>query len=111
LAYAEEFGHEKQEALVEELFVQYLSQEQWLSREILAAAALKVGIPDATAFLDDETAGLDLVHEHLQQVKDLEIQSVPSFIIGGTIVKGSQTQDEYERLIMAALDSAQRTTE
>jgi predicted DsbA family dithiol-disulfide isomerase len=116
IAYAEDFGHEKQEALVEELFSLYLTQEQWLSKDVLVEAAQKVGIPGAKGFLEDENAGLGKVYEHLEEAKELEIASgeaftVPSFIIGGAIVKGSQTQEEYEELILAALDSTGSKTE
>ena len=101
LAYAEQFGHEKQEALVEELFLLYLTQEKWLSKEVLAAAAQKVGIPNAEDFLQDESAGLSTVKEHLEKAKELEIKSVPSVIIGSSVLSGSQTPEKYEELITA----------
>ena len=66
IAYAEDFGTEKQNALVEELFDLYFSKETWLTKEALAQAAEKVGIPDAATYLADEKNGRDKVENQLQ---------------------------------------------
>jgi predicted DsbA family dithiol-disulfide isomerase len=79
---AERFGADKQNELVEELFMNYFVEEKYLGdRAVLLAAAQKVGIDGAEAYLADESNGLAEVDKQLSLSKERQVSGVPFFII------------------------------
>ncbi|GIL73974.1 hypothetical protein Vretifemale_3965, partial [Volvox reticuliferus] len=98
IAWAEKFGAEKQNALVEELFQNYFCQEKHISdRGVLLAAAVKVGLPvdEAAAVLDDPRAHLQEVQQQLDRARG--IGGVPFFIINNSYkLSGAQPPELFE---------------
>lgn len=93
ITWAGHFGADKQNALVAELFNSYFSQEQLISdREVLVAAADKAGLPGAREFLENESAGLQEVKEHLMAgARGHNVTGVPYFIINDRVeLSGAQ---------------------
>lgn len=84
LAWAETFGLDKQDALVEELFMNYFSQEKFLGdREVLVAAAAKAGLEGAKAreLLADESSFKLEVQQQLTLPSKLRVSGVPFFVV------------------------------
>mmetsp|Transcript_16557 Transcript_16557/g.50127 ORF Transcript_16557/g.50127 Transcript_16557/m.50127 type:complete len:163 (+) Transcript_16557:1712-2200(+) len=96
IAYAETFGSEKQNALVEELMLNYFGQEKYINDPaVLLAAAEKVGLPDARAVVQDDTKYRDTVIEQYHTYAR-GVSGVPHFIISdgaGKSVELSGAQD------------------
>ena len=85
------------QALVEELFECYFTQEKWLTKEVCAAAAEKVGIPNAAEFLADDSAGVDKVKEQLKMAQ--RVSGVPHFIVQQEqAVSGGQPPEVFEEI-------------
>ncbi|KAK2633029.1 hypothetical protein EUGRSUZ_L00721, partial [Eucalyptus grandis] len=72
---------EKQQKLVEELFIGYFTQGRYIGdREFLVEAAAKAGVDGAAEFLDNPNNGLQEVNEELEQYSS-NISGVPHFVV------------------------------
>mmetsp|Transcript_19096 Transcript_19096/g.24769 ORF Transcript_19096/g.24769 Transcript_19096/m.24769 type:complete len:115 (-) Transcript_19096:225-569(-) len=100
IAYAETFGTEKQNLLVEELFKNYFGQEKFLNdKEVLIAAAEKVGITGAVEIINDPKAYESTVIEQYNTYAK-GVRGVPFFILeapsGKTVtLSGAQPVDAF----------------
>mmetsp|Transcript_34856 Transcript_34856/g.69256 ORF Transcript_34856/g.69256 Transcript_34856/m.69256 type:complete len:153 (-) Transcript_34856:333-791(-) len=87
-------GEALQDKLVEELFMNYFSEEKFLGdKEVLLAAATKVGVPGAEAVINDKAACLDEVKKDLQTYTK-GISGVPHFIVDGQYGMGGAQPPE-----------------
>lgn len=87
---------EKQNALVEELFKNYFSEEKYIGdRDVLLAAAKKVGVEGAEEWLADPKAGLAEVSHHLERIARMDVHGVPFFQIGKVGVSGAQPKEVF----------------
>ncbi|XP_077215404.1 uncharacterized protein LOC143849967 [Tasmannia lanceolata] len=83
ITFAGKQGFEKQNALVEELFLNYFSQGKYIGdREVLLEAARKVGVDGASEFLEDPNNGLKEVTDEIEKHSAV-IRGVPYFVING----------------------------
>ncbi|KAI5070916.1 hypothetical protein GOP47_0013167 [Adiantum capillus-veneris] len=83
IALAGRQGYDKQNALVEELFCNYFTQEKYIGdRQVLLEAAAKVQIDGAEAWLNDSNAGIDEIQHDLEQYAK-GVSGVPYFLISG----------------------------
>ncbi|RWW32857.1 hypothetical protein GW17_00002440 [Ensete ventricosum] len=83
ITYASTQGYDKQNALVEELFLNYFCQGKYIGdRQVLLDAAQKVGIGGAAELLEDPRKGIEEVQEELEKYS-LGINGVPHFVING----------------------------
>lgn len=83
LAWAAGQGLDKQNALAEQLFSAYFTQEKFINdRQVLLEAAQKAGLEGAAEYLDDEQAGMQEVEAELSQYA-AGVTGVPHFIIDG----------------------------
>nr|XP_008341809.2 uncharacterized protein LOC103404656 [Malus domestica]XP_008341810.2 uncharacterized protein LOC103404656 [Malus domestica] len=74
-------GHDKQHALVAELFLGYFTQAKYIGdREFLLESAQKVGVEGAAEFLEDPNNGLNEVNEELEKYTR-NINGVPHFCL------------------------------
>ncbi|EFJ49696.1 hypothetical protein VOLCADRAFT_80613 [Volvox carteri f. nagariensis] len=100
IAWSEQFGADKQNALVEELFQNYFCQEKHISdRGVLLAAAVQVGLPadGAAAVLDDPQAHLQEVQQQLARGRG--VGGVPFFIINKSYkLSGAQPPEHFEEV-------------
>ena len=96
IALAGRQGLDKQDALVEELFVNFFTQEKYIGdKDVLLAAAEKVGIQGAKEFLDDPQAGLEEVLQE-ERKHHRVINGVPHFIIDGRYqISGAQSPESF----------------
>lgn len=99
-------GCEKQNALVEELFVNYHCQGKHLGdRQVLVNAARKSGIEGAEELLEDTSKGVDEVKEELSKYSS-GISGVPHFVINGKYqLSGGQPSNIFMRTFEAAAKS------
>mmetsp|Transcript_27522 Transcript_27522/g.88300 ORF Transcript_27522/g.88300 Transcript_27522/m.88300 type:complete len:138 (+) Transcript_27522:227-640(+) len=104
IAVAEQLG--KQDDMVEELFKNYFLEAKHLNdRDVLLAAALKVGIPDAEAVVDTPTTGLSEVKEQLMRGRG--VTGVPHFIVDKKFrIGGAQESDTFEELFNEIIEKA-----
>ncbi|KAL5683180.1 hypothetical protein ACJX0J_009565, partial [Zea mays] len=73
-------GYDKQNALVEELFLNYHCQGKYIGdKQVLLDAARKVGIEGAEELLEDPTKGVHEVQEELKKYSS-DISGVPHFV-------------------------------
>ncbi|KAG0555630.1 hypothetical protein KC19_12G183300 [Ceratodon purpureus] len=98
----------KQNALVEELFLNFFTQEKYIGdREVLVAAADKVGVDGARAFLEDPQAGLKEVLTSERQFHR-GVSGVPHFVIDGRYqISGAQPPEAFLKAFDAAAESQQ----
>lgn len=83
IALAGHQGCDKQNALVEELFVNYFTQEKYIGdRQVLLEAAAKAQVDGAEAWLNDLNAGIDEIQQDLKQYGK-GVTGVPYFVING----------------------------
>lgn len=102
LELAAQQGLVKQNALVEELFQNYFTQEKYIGdRDILLAAAEKVGISGAREFLDDPNAGRQEVLEGLREYAK-GVTGVPFFRIGKETIAGAQPAEAFVKAFQKA---------
>lgn len=89
-------GLEKQNAVVEELFLNFFTQEKYIGdREILVAAAEKVGVEGAREFLEDPQAGLKEVLTEERKFRR-GVSGVPHFVIDGWYqISGAQLPEAF----------------
>ncbi|KAK9150637.1 hypothetical protein Syun_008946 [Stephania yunnanensis] len=106
ITWAAHNGLDKQNALVEELFIGYFTQGKYIGdRKFLAEAAAKVGLEGAEEFLEDPNKGVAEVHEEL--AKYSTINGVPHFVIDGEIkISGGQPPEVFLRAFQAAANNA-----
>lgn len=97
-AYALKVGGEKlQNALMEELFMNYFSQEKFLGDpQVLQAAADKCQVPDAVTVLSDPSVCMDEVRKDLATYAR-GVSGVPHFIINEQHhLSGAQPPEAFE---------------
>ncbi|KAK1273074.1 hypothetical protein QJS04_geneDACA023317 [Acorus gramineus] len=96
-------GLEKQNALVEELFVNYFTQGKYIGdRQVLLEAANKAAVEGAAEFLEDPKNGLDEVNEELTK-HATHVNGVPHFVINGKHqLNGAQAPEVFMRAFQAA---------
>mmetsp|Transcript_20950 Transcript_20950/g.67483 ORF Transcript_20950/g.67483 Transcript_20950/m.67483 type:complete len:158 (+) Transcript_20950:237-710(+) len=95
IAYAETFGCDKQNALVEELFQNYFDENKYLNDDaVLLAAADKVGVTGADAIVKDPQAYRDTVIDQYRTYAR-GISGVPHFLIGDMELSGAQEPDVF----------------
>lgn len=93
---------QKQNALAEELFLDYFTREKYIGdREVLAAAAERVGLPGAREFLEDTTAGTKEVKEEMSRF-GRGVSGVPYFRIAGQKLSGAQPPEVFVEALMSA---------
>lgn len=100
IAWAEKFGPVSQNALVEQLFLSYFTQEKFIGdRGVLLEAATKAGLPadQAAALLDDPQAMAAEVKAGL--VRGRGVGGVPFFTVDKTYkMSGAQPPELFEEL-------------
>ncbi|KAM0958464.1 hypothetical protein FF1_023734 [Malus domestica] len=97
-------GHDKQHALVAELFLGYFTQAKYIGdREFLLESAQKVGVEGAAEFLEDPNNGLNEVNEELEKYTR-NINGVPHFLFnnGKLALSGGQPPEVFLRAFEAA---------
>lgn len=101
ITWSEQFGRDKQNALVEELFRNYFSEEKYIGdHAVLLAAADKAGLPHgaAQALLADPSACLPEV-QALLQGRARGVNGVPFFVIQNKYkLSGAQPAEQFEDL-------------
>ncbi|XP_042464113.1 uncharacterized protein YwbO-like isoform X1 [Zingiber officinale] len=102
-------GYDKQNALVEELFLNYFCQGKYIGdRKVLLDAAQKVGIEGASELLHDPTKGIEEVNEELEKYSS-RINGVPHFVINEKYkISGGQPPEVFLRAFQAAADDDSR---
>ena len=92
-------GEALQDALMEELFLNYFSQEKFLGdAAVLQAAADKVNVPGAAEVLADPTAMLAEVQAELHSYAR-GVRGVPHFIIDGEFhLSGAQPTEAFQEI-------------
>lgn len=105
IAWAGSMGPDKQDAVVEELFLNYFGEEKFLNDPaVLIAAAVKAGIPeaDARAFVTNESAYAAETQAELNHGASLRVSGVPFFEItnGGKTetLSGAQPEQAFEQI-------------
>jgi predicted DsbA family dithiol-disulfide isomerase len=103
IAFASQQGLEKQNALVEELFLNYFTQQKYIGdRKVLLEAAEKVGITGAKEWLDDPNNGLKEINEELQTYAR-SVTGVPHFLINGQYkLHGAQQSETFLKAFQVA---------
>mmetsp|Transcript_5111 Transcript_5111/g.11270 ORF Transcript_5111/g.11270 Transcript_5111/m.11270 type:complete len:193 (-) Transcript_5111:437-1015(-) len=92
-------GVEMQNKLMEEMFMNYFSQEQFLGDPaVLKAAAAKVGLEGADAIIDDPSALLEEVENELS-THARGISGVPHFYVDNKYsISGAQPTEVFQDL-------------
>ncbi|KAM7506880.1 hypothetical protein LguiA_017333 [Lonicera macranthoides] len=101
-------GLDKQNDLVEELFLGYFTQAKYVGdREFLVESARKVGVEGAAEFLEDPNNGLKEVNDELEKYS-ARISGVPNFTINGKHqLSGGQPPEVFLKAFeVAASDTA-----
>lgn len=103
IAFAGQQGLEKQDALVEELFLNYFTQQTYIGdRKVLLEAAEKVGITGAKEWLDDPNNGQKEIDEELQKYAR-SVTGVPHFLINEQYkLHGAQQSETFLRAFQVA---------
>ncbi|KAH7439684.1 hypothetical protein KP509_04G072200 [Ceratopteris richardii] len=96
IALAGQQGSEKQNMLVEELFLNYFTQEKYIGdRQILLEAGRKAQVEGAEAWLNDPNAGMEEIRQDLKQYGK-GVTGVPDFLINGKQrLSGAQPPDSF----------------
>ena len=89
-------GLDKQNAVVEELFVNFFTQEKYIGdKNVLLAAAEKAGVSGAKEFLEDAQAGLKEVLQE-ERKHHRGVSGVPHFIVDGRYqISGAQPPESF----------------
>mmetsp|Transcript_15320 Transcript_15320/g.20552 ORF Transcript_15320/g.20552 Transcript_15320/m.20552 type:complete len:140 (-) Transcript_15320:352-771(-) len=92
-------GEAMQDALMEELFLNYFSEEKFLGdKNVLLAAAEKAQVPRAQAVLDDPNQLMTEVKEELSQFAR-GVSGVPFFIVDGKYkLSGAQPPETFSEI-------------
>lgn len=103
ITFAAHQGYVKQNALVDELFLNYFCQGKYIAdRQVLLDAARKVGIEGAETLLEDPNKGLKEVNEELEKYSS-RLSGVPHFVINGKYeLSGGQPPEVFLRAFQAA---------
>ncbi|KAG9439177.1 hypothetical protein H6P81_019342 [Aristolochia fimbriata] len=95
-------GRDKQNALVEEILVNYNVRGKYIGdRQMLIEAAEKAGVVGAAEMFEDENRGVKEVYEDIQKYST-NISGVPHFVINGIEVHGAQPPEVFLRAFQAA---------
>ncbi|CAL9772228.1 unnamed protein product [Musa acuminata subsp. burmannicoides] len=107
ITYASTQGYDKQNALVEELFLNYFCQGKYIGdRQVLLDAAQKVGIGGAAELLEDPTKGIAEVQEEFEKYSS-GINGVPHYVINGKHkLSGGQPPEVFLKAFEAAANDA-----
>ncbi|CAD5187048.1 unnamed protein product [Musa acuminata subsp. malaccensis] len=107
ITYASTQGYDKQNALVEELFLNYFCQGKYIGdRQVLLDAAQKVGIGGAAELLEDPTKGIEEVQEEFEKYSS-GINGVPHYVINGKYkLSGGQPPEVILKAFEAAANDA-----
>ncbi|CAL9060319.1 unnamed protein product [Musa banksii] len=107
ITYASTQGYDKQNALVEELFLNYFCQGKYIGdRQVLLDAAQKVGIGGAAELLEDPTKGIEEVQEEFEKYSS-GINGVPHYVINGKYkLSGGQPPEVFLKAFEAAANDA-----
>ncbi|WOL07672.1 hypothetical protein Cni_G16419 [Canna indica] len=102
ITYAASQGYDKQNALVDELHLNYFCQGKYIGdRQVLLDAARKVGIEGAEELLSDPRRGIDEVNEEFEKYSS-RINGVPHFLIDGKFkISGGQPPEVFLRAFQA----------
>ncbi|KAJ1635086.1 thioredoxin-like protein, partial [Pavlovales sp. CCMP2436] len=111
LAHAEKAGGaEMQDKLMDVLFLDYFERARHVADpEVLLAAALAMGVPDAQSVLSDPEW---MKEETISQMQHFGrgVRGVSYFIInGGTRLGGAQPTETWEEIIEQELEKAERS--
>ena len=104
-------GADLQNRLMEELFLNYFTQEKYLGdREVLLAASAKLNLADAEQVVDDPTMYQQEVQQELAAFAR-NVRGVPHFIIsppeGAQIqLSGAQPTETFEEILTEIADQA-----
>eukprot|EP00619_Florenciella_sp_RCC1007_P001528 CAMPEP_0205908314 /NCGR_PEP_ID=MMETSP1325-20131115/3131_1 /ASSEMBLY_ACC=CAM_ASM_000708 /TAXON_ID=236786 /ORGANISM="Florenciella sp., Strain RCC1007" /LENGTH=183 /DNA_ID=CAMNT_0053274499 /DNA_START=117 /DNA_END=668 /DNA_ORIENTATION=- len=91
-------GAQMQNQLMEELFMNYFSEEKFLGDpSVLKAAAAKVGLDGADAVVDDKNALKEEVETELQ-THARGIHGVPHFFVNEYQISGAQPTEVFQQL-------------
>lgn len=81
ITFAGHQGLDKQNALVEELFLNYFTEGKYIGdRQVLVEAARKVGVERAAEFLEDPNNGVKEVNEDFEKYSAV-IRGVPYYVV------------------------------
>lgn len=107
ITFAAHQGYDKQNALVNELFLNYLCQGKYLGdRQVLLDAAKKIGIEGAEELLEDPSKGLKEVMEEFEKYSS-RISGVPHFVINGKHeLSGGQHPEAFKQAFQAAANES-----
>ncbi|THU61903.1 hypothetical protein C4D60_Mb07t28150 [Musa balbisiana] len=107
ITYASTQGYDKQNALVEELFLNYFCQGKYIGdRQVLLDAAQKVGIGGAAELLEDPRKGIEEVQEEFEKYSS-GINGVPHYVINGKYkLSGGQPPEVFLKAFEAAANDA-----
>ncbi|CAL9210315.1 unnamed protein product [Musa hybrid cultivar] len=107
ITYASTQGYDKQNALVEELFLNYFCQGKYIGdRQVLLDAAQKVGVGGAAELLEDPTKGIEEVQEEFDKYSS-GINGVPHYVINGKYkLSGGQPPEVFLKAFEAAANDA-----
>ncbi|XP_020269734.1 uncharacterized protein LOC109844958 [Asparagus officinalis] len=102
ITFAAKQGYDKQNALVDELFLNYFCQGKYIGdRQVLLDAAEKAGVEGAAEFLEDPNRGLKEVNEEFEKYSS-RISGVPYFVINGKHgLSGGQPPEVFLRAFQA----------
>ncbi|KAJ4965630.1 hypothetical protein NE237_017479 [Protea cynaroides] len=105
ITFAGHQGFDKQNALVEELFLGYFTQGKYIGdREFLVGAAGKAGVEGAAEFLENPNNGVEEVNEELDKYS-AHITGVPYYVINGKLkLSGGQPPELFLRAFESAAD-------
>ncbi|KAJ4966902.1 hypothetical protein NE237_018751 [Protea cynaroides] len=96
IAFAGHQGFDKQNALVEELFLGFFTQGKYIGdREFLVGAAGKAGVEGAAEFLENPNNGVEEVNEDLDKYS-AHVTSIPHYVINGKLkLSGNQPPEVF----------------
>uniref|UniRef100_A0A7N0T8H1 DSBA-like thioredoxin domain-containing protein n=2 Tax=Kalanchoe fedtschenkoi TaxID=63787 RepID=A0A7N0T8H1_KALFE len=103
ISFAGNQGLEKQNKLVDELFLGYFTQGKYIGdRNFLVDAANKAGVEGAAEFLADPNSGLQQVQDELRKYSS-DISGVPYFVINEKVrISGGQPPENFIRAFHVA---------
>lgn len=96
-------GLDKQNALVEELFRNYFTEEKYIGdRDVLLEAASKAGVVGAEEWLNDPSSGVNEIQQDLHKYAK-GVTGVPNFMINGRQkLSGAQPPESFLKVFEAA---------
>ncbi|XP_068655505.1 uncharacterized protein [Aristolochia californica] len=95
-------GLDKQNALVEEILMNYFVHGKFIGdRQMLLEASEKAGVVGAAELLEDENKGINKVYEDIRTYSS-NISGVPHYVINGKELHGAQPPEAFLRAFQAA---------